>query len=311
MKQFITTLVVTFSMIFTILGQESAPKTDSIKYWTHKGTFAFTFSQVAFKNWAAGGENSISGVTQLGYNFNYKKDKNSWDNRIDLGYGLIKQGDAKLFKSEDRLEFNSKYGRQISKSWHLAALLGFRTQFAPGYDVKNREVKISDFMAPGYLSPSIGLDYKPNPKFSLYLSPIACRITFVLDDSLANQGAFGVKKAVYNAQGVKIENSENTLFQLGALAKVRYESDIMENVRLSLGTELLSDYLNKPQNVIVNAIVQVNMKVNKYLSANLTVQGIYDDNISLTTVDEKGEVIKDGPRVQWKQVFGAGLSFTF
>jgi hypothetical protein len=311
MKQLITSFIILFSFTFSVLGQDTAPKTDSVKYWTHKGTFAFTFSQVAFKNWAAGGENSISGVTQFGYDINYKKDKNSWDNRIDLGYGLIKQGDAKLFKSEDRLELNSKYGRQISESWHLAALLGFRTQFAPGYDGKNREVKISDFMAPGYLSPSIGLDYKPNPKFSLYLSPVAGRITFVLDDSLANQGAFGVKAAKYSPQGVKIEDAENTLFQFGALAKLRYESDIMENVRLSLGAELLSDYLNKPQNIIVNGIMQVNMKVNKYLSANLTVQGIYDDNISLTTVDEKGEPIKDGPKVQWKQVFGAGLSFTF
>lgn len=312
MKIHLLTFLSCWISTFSVLAQDnSTTKTDSVSAWSHIGTFNFTFSQVAFRNWAAGGVNSVSGVTQLSYVLKYAKEKNSWENRWDLGYGLIKQGDERVFKSEDRLEFNSKYGRQLSDKWFLAVVLGFRTQFAPGFDPKQREVKISDFMAPGYLSPSMGFDYKPNKKFSLYLSPMAGRITFVLDDSLARQGAFGVKKAKYNTQGKIIEDAEKTLVQFGALAKIRYESDIMENVRLAFVSEFLSDYLNKPENIIVNATLQLNMKVNKYLSTNFSVQTIYDDNITIVTKDDKGNTITLGPRLQWKQVFGAGLLVKF
>jgi len=51
-----------------------------------------TFSQVSFSNWAAGGKNSISGVSLLNYSANYAKDRLNWDNTFHVGYGLLKEG---------------------------------------------------------------------------------------------------------------------------------------------------------------------------------------------------------------------------
>ena len=52
--------------------------------------------------------------------------------------------------------------------------------------------------------------------------------------------------------------------------------------------------------------------MNKFLSANLTTHLIYDDDIKIS-VDNNSDGVIDavGPRIQFKEVFGAGLSFKF
>ena len=54
------------------------------------------------------------------------------------------------------------------------------------------------------------------------------------------------------------------------------------------------------------------MKVNEFLSANLVTNMIYDDDISIP-IDNNGDGIIDesGPRIQFMEMFGAGLSFKF
>lgn len=65
---------------------------------------------------------------------------------------------------------------------------------------------------------------------------------------------------------------------------------------------LFSNYLHNPQNIDVNWDFRINMKINKYLSANLITNMIYDDDI---TIDDKNSL------AQWKQLFGAGFSYKF
>ena len=47
-------------------------------------------------------------------------------------------------------------------------------------------------MAPAYLTTGLGFTYDPGKIFTVVLSPAAWRGTFVLNDRLSDEGAYGV-----------------------------------------------------------------------------------------------------------------------
>ncbi len=278
-------------------GATDAQKNDTIKYWKTSGSASFNFSQVSLTNWAGGGNSTVAGTFLFNGNLNYKKDKVAWDNTLDIGYGLTKQKDYNLAKTEDKFNFNTKLGYAASKYWYYSAMVDFKTQFSEGYeDPLEQVVKISDFMAPGYLESSLGMDYKPSDNFSLYLSPLTNKITFVLNDSLANAEAFGV------------DAGENIKSEMGAsVMVVAKKENLVKNVNLSTTLKLFSSYTEKPENIDVDWNLSLDAKINSYLSAVFTTDLIYDDDINYTD----GDGVEHGPRIQLKQLFGAGLAYTF
>jgi len=110
---------------------------------------------------------------------NYKRERSSFDNAFALTYGFFKTGQTPLRKSDDKIEISSKYGYQTGKHWYLATLLSFRSLLKPGFNFPNDSVKIADFLAPGYITLSSGMDYKPKEDFSFFLSPITGKVTIV------------------------------------------------------------------------------------------------------------------------------------
>lgn len=269
---------------------------DTTKYWTINGNSSLNFSQVTLTNWAEGGDGSVSGTFLFNMNANKKKNNHAWDNSIDVQYGLVKNSSESLRKSVDKLSLSSKYGYKIDGKWYLTALYDFKTQFAKGYNYPNKQMYISNFMAPGYMNFALGFDYKPNKDFSAFISPVSTKFTFLLDDSLSTAGAFGV------SPGDKFRA------EFGAYAKFAYtKTDLMKNVDLETKLDLFSNYLDKPQNIDVNWDIRFNMEINKFLTANFGTSIKYDDNIKY--VDSSG--IEHGPRVQLKQFLGIGLTYNF
>ena len=151
------------------------------KIWTTGGVFNVNFSQVQLINWAGGGISSVSGSGLFNAFANRKKGKHSWDNSIALAYGLMAQEGKKTFKTDDRLELNSKYGYEIGKSLYFSTLFQFRSQFADGFKTVDDSVAISRFLAPAYVLLGVGFDYKPNDNFSLFVSPAMARFVIVGD----------------------------------------------------------------------------------------------------------------------------------
>jgi opacity protein-like surface antigen len=147
-----------------ILNTEKAVKSiaDTTKNgWKKKGTVSFLFNQSNFNNWIAGGENNLSGNLGINYDFNYKKDDMSWDNKVLASYGLLQTGTADFEKkTDDRLELNSLLGKRVAEesNWYYSLFLNFRTQFTKGYvygkDVNGAEIRteFTDFLSPGYLT---------------------------------------------------------------------------------------------------------------------------------------------------------------
>jgi len=289
-----------FVLLLLPLALYSEEKADSLKAWNFGGLASFNFSQVSLSNWAAGGRSSTSGVALFNVFGNYKKDQISWENSLDLGYGLLKEQNNETVKSNDKFDFNSKFGLKESDKFFYSALFNLKTQFAPGYKYPNTTDAISRFMAPGYLAMSFGIDYKPNKMLSVFVSPLSGKMTIVSDNKLSAMGAFGVDP------GKKVRN------EFGSFAKVELKADIMKNVNLNTKVDFFSNYLKNPGNIDVNWDLLINMKINDYLSANFIANMIYDDDIKIA-VDKNNDGILEssGPRVQFKEMFGVGLSVKF
>lgn len=298
MKKILLTLAITITSL-TIFSQDAV---DADTLWKFSGSTSLNVSQLSLTNWAAGGDNSLSGNALINLSANYATEKTSWENKIILGFGLIKQGDDPTRKSDDQIDLASKLGLKASEKWFYTGLLGFNTQFAEGYDNPGEDdrLKISNFMAPGYLSFSLGMDYKPAEAFSLFLSPLSSKFTFVLDDDLSAAGSFG------------LDPDHKTRAEIGAYLKMTYKKEILKNVTLDTKIDLFSNYLENPQYVDVNWDLLLTFKVNDYLSASLLTQLIYDYDIKFgedTTGD--GEYDTFSEKVQFKELFGLGLTYSF
>lgn len=286
-------LIVFLILPFFSLAQEEA-KTEKDTAWTISGNFNLNFSQVSLTNWAAGGKSSMTGIFMTNVSAKYKKDKVSWDNSIDLRYGFLKEEGNDLQKSDDNIDLNTKYGIEAKEKWYYSAYGNFKSQFASGYSYPNTDDIISKFMAPAYINIGLGMDYKTD-NFSMVMSPVTGKFTFVTDDALAADGAFGV------------EPGKNTRSEMGAAIKLDYKTEVVENVTFQTKLDLFSNYFHNPQNIDVDWNVLINMKVNSFLSANLVTRLIYDDDVKI--LDE--ETGTSAPRVQFMEMFGAGLTFKF
>lgn len=261
--------------------------------WTKSGNTTINFSQVSLHNWAAGGKSSMSGVMLLNYAYNYKKNKLSWDNSFDFRYGFLKEESEDLRKSDDKIDINSKLGIVAKGNWNYAAVVNFKSQFASGYNYPDTDHAISKFMAPGYLNFGIGMDYKTDI-FSVLMAPISGKLTFVTDDNLSDEGAFGV------------EPGKNMRAELGATVKAVLKKDIVKNVTLDTKVDLFSNYIDQPKNIDVDWTLKVIMKVNDYLSANLITHLIYDNDVKIQGSDSNAS---PAPALQFMESFGVGLTF--
>lgn len=276
-------------------------KADSLMGWKTGGVTSLTFGQIALVNWSAGGENSIAANGLLSLFANYKGPLNTWDNSLDLGYGFLKLDSYNngVMKTDDRINLVSLYGRKAFKKFYYAGLLDLRSQFAAGYNYPNDSVKISNFLAPGYLILAAGLSYKPNDYFTAFFAPVSGRFTFVMDQFLSDQGAFGVDP------GKKVRS------ELGGYLRLAYErndfkGDLLKNISFASKLDMFSNYLDKPQNIDINWEVLIGMKINKYLIVNLNTMLRYDDDVKIMQADGRSVA-----KIQFKEVLGVGFSYNF
>lgn len=273
-------------------------KTDTIKSWKKGAIFNFGFSQTTLSNWAAGGNSSISGNGIANFHLSYLNKKESWENTLKMGYGIQKQDKLDVQKTDDNIELTSKYGRKASEKWYYAGLVNFRTQFANGYNYPNDSIRISNFLAPGYLLGAIGMNFKHKEYFGIFISPITTKTTFVMDDSLSLQGAFGV------------DPGKKSRKEVGGYFRGNFKKEIMKNIKMSSTLGLFSNYIELPKNIDINWDLLLLMKVNKYITVSINTTMIYDHDITISQ-DKDGDGINEvnGPRLQFKEIMGIGFSY--
>ena len=266
--------------------------------WKVSGLTSLNFSQMSLTNWAAGGEKSFAGNGLLNVAANYQNREGllNWSNDLYMGFGIVVQDEDLPRKSDDKIDLSSKIGYKASKNWFYSGLLSFKTQFAEGYDAPgsvDREV-VSKLLSPAYLNVSLGMDYKPNDNFSVLIAPVTGKVTMVMDDALSALGVFGVPAG------------EQVRSEFGGYVKIAYGNEIMKNVALLTKIDLFSNYIENPQYVDVNFDLILSFKINEFLSASFMSQLIYDYDIKFD--DGAGGV---ETRVQFKELFGIGVSYSF
>lgn len=273
--------------------------TDSTK-WDLGGNLGLQFTQASYSNWQAGGVNSIAGNSIFNGFANYQgNEKWVWSNALTLAYGVNFQ-DTIFNKIDDRIELESRVDYLHSKTWSYSALSNFRTQFRPGYEKPGDigdELKISDFLAPGYLILGLGVTHKPNDHFVMFLSPVTAKATFVMDERLSNLGSFGV------------DSGSTSRFEVGGYANITYKRKIWEDVDLQARIDLFSNYAEDPTLIDVNSELIMFFKVNKYIKANIALAYIYDHDVKFDL--DENPLTPGVPRSQFKQVLSIGFSYDF
>jgi hypothetical protein len=153
---------------------------------------------------------------------------------------------------------------------------------------------------------SLGFDYNPSPKLSVFIGPVTSKNTFVLDQNLADQGAYGVEAAKYDfVTGKKISSGKKHRSETGGYARIVFnEPRIVKNIGLQSKLELFSNYLYKAGNIDVDFENTFTLKVNEYISTTMIIHFIYDDDIQIA-LDPQGS--RTGPRIQFKEVLAVGL----
>ncbi|MBK9283300.1 MAG: DUF3078 domain-containing protein [Sphingobacteriaceae bacterium] len=308
------------------MGQNANPdslktKTQKDTSWKSTGFLGLNASQTALSNWQGGGQDNVAINAIINAQLEYKKGKHYWLNKIDAQYGLIKPGEAKIFKKNiDQLFAVTKYNlNAFNKYWFYAAQADFRSQLAPGYNYVGDSIAgdaTSDFMSPGYIQLAIGLDFKPTQYFTATFAPLAGKITVVDRQYLADAGAYGVEKAVLDTAGKIITPGKKTRTEFGGRFILKFKKDIGKHVNVDSYLDLFSNYMNNPENIDIVFNNLITFKLNKYFTATIISQMLYDDDITIKRdwnqdgkYDHKNDIF--GPRVQIISTFAIGFGYKF
>ena len=271
-------------------------------WWNHKNVIGFDLNQVSFVNWNSGGQNSVSGLFKVEFARIYEKLYTLWNNQVSARYGLNNQQNLGLIKTDDEIRLASSFGyrKDTLSNWYFSAQFNFRTQFTDGFKEPEDEDPISRFFAPAYFHLGIGSQYNLKEKlFSIYLSPLTLKSTYVFDRKLSDEGAFGVQPG------------ERSRHELGILIRTKWEKEIFKNVAMENDLELYTDYINDFGNIDIEWILNFQFKINKVFQASFRSHLIYDDDIKIKETNDQGEIETLGARIQLKQQLGLGIIYNF
>lgn len=284
-------ILLTVALSTTLLFSQEKEKKQG---WTKKGNISILFNQSAFSNWLAGGDNNVAGNLGLNYDFNYVKGNLTWDNKIIASYGISKIKGAKTQKTDDRLELNSLLGKKAKEYWFYSVFANFKTQMDAGIDTKTQK-RNSHFFSPAFLQFGPGMLWKKSDNLKVNFAPLTSKFVFANKKFTNPSDPRNRLDADNTYFGVKA--NKTLRYELGMAINGYYKANVMKNVTVENILNLYTNYLNEPENIDIDYTMNVVMTINKYLSANLSFQTIYDDNAY------KG--------FQIREVFGIGVNYGF
>ncbi len=238
MRKSIFTLSLCMIAAMSMMAQEEAVPENP---WKFDGTVGLNAAATGLVNWAAGGKNNMNGFVYAKLHLLYKKDAMAWETNLDTDFGMTWE-DAKedpLKKSTDNIKLTSKFGWEFKEMWYLTVNAGFQSQYAIGRKYQDGyDPIISKWLAPSYTDISVGIDWKKSYKgadFSIYLSPIAGRITTAYIGDAWN------RKYSYERLDALLSNGDITQAQYDAYkadfsAVVKDNMDIRADLQRMIGT---------------------------------------------------------------------------
>ena len=282
------------------------------------GSYGLNINQLALSNWAAGGENSWAGKAFANFSLVYHKRKFEQKLVGAFAFGISRFADKRIEKQDDKIDLTYSLSLDSKTQWNLLGVVTFNTQFANGYKYPNDSTVISSFFAPAYLTLSVGYTYKTkNERFQIYTSPFAGKVTFVMNQDLADQGAFGVKKGYYDEDGHWIAG-ENIAPALGINVITNYKQPIGKNITYTTMLNLFYNYIERRDDdrlrLDVNWENTFHFVITKYISTIFFVHLKYDHNTTFPVYEEIDGVqtmVGNKPKLQFKESLGIAFVHRF
>ena len=275
-------------------------KYEIVTPWDYGGNGTFGLTQTYLNNWKQGGESAFSFLMVLkGYaNYSYKKLR--WENSGEIRNGWIRQGGKinQTQKNDDKLELTSRMGINAFDHWFYSAEIDFQTQFFDGYNYPDTKTPISSYLSPAKTLIKLGLDYKPNKNFSLFLSPFTSKTVFVRDTAHIDQTKYGISK------------TSQTLWEPGLNADIRYKIDFTPQISYETKYKMFINYQRPFKKLDITWENLIVAQLTNRISLNFMLSMLYDDNVTFPTgmFDPEGkEVYK--PKLQTKELMTVGFSY--
>ena len=269
--------------------------------WSKGAKFQVHASQnYISSNWYKGGESNMAATLYaMGY-FNYDNRKGlQWDNKAEwkLGlYGMASDSLRWLRVNEDLLRLNSKLGYKAFKNFYYTAEWDFQTSLFNTYK-SNTYIRTSGPFSPIRMSLSAGMDYKWNSMVSVFLSPLSYKLVYVADMSRKE----GVLLEENIAHQVGITDGTRYSNQLGALIRTDFDYDFNESIGMEVHFSFFGNYVGKIKGVEVGCEVIGNFKINRFLSAKVSLYPRYDS----TTIPADG----GKPKMQFYELISLGFNY--
>ena len=271
--------------------------------WIMRGKANLHFNQGYYSDsWVGGGESSIASISGLNFSADYTRGPLKWDNDFQVKLGFLtspaEEKGTSLRKTEDRIELNSQFGQSAFDNWYFSSMLNLKSQLANGYNYPNDSIPVSSFLAPGYMVFSVGLDHKPSNDFTLLLSPITAKLTYVRDTSRFDQTVYGLDK------------EEKLKKEVGAYLKTRHKWKVNEDISMVNKVNLFTNYLSSPTEVNSSGVFEkvrskvdvdwemsLDFKIGYYMNASINTHLIYDYEVE--------------DKLQFKELLSLGFTYEF
>ena len=282
------------------------------------GNYGLNINQLALSNWAAGGENAWTGKAFANFALIYHKKRFEQKLVGAFAFGISRFGDKRIEKQDDKIDLTYSLSLDSKTQWNISAVATFNTQFANGYKYPNDSTIISTFFAPAYLTVSAGYSYKTKDEhLQVFMSPLAGKVTFVMNQELADKGAFGVNKGYYNQDSIWIPG-ENIAPAIGINVIINYKQPISKSINYTTMLNTFYNYLERRDDdrlrLDVNWENTIHFTITKFLSTILFVHLKYDHNTTFPKYEEiEGvqTVVDNVPKLQFKESIGIAFLHKF
>lgn len=276
-------------------------KFEVISPWDLGGNGTFGFTQTYLNNWKAGGKSAFSFLMVMKGYANYSSDsKIKWENSGEIRNGWIRQGGDvnQTQKNDDKLELISRLGISAFKKWYYSTEIDFVTQFFNGYNYPDKSEPISAYMSPAKTLFKLGLDYKPNKNFSLFISPITAKYVYVRDTAKIDQTKYGVSE------------TSQSFWEPGLNTDIRYKIDINPRISFETKYKMFMNYQQPFKKVDINWENTLVSQLTDRINMSVMLYFLYDDNVTFPT----GKIGTDGieiykPKWQTRELMTIGFSY--
>ena len=251
--------------------------------WTHKLVGNLNANQVAFKDWAQGGDDALSwGVSVEGKSVR-EQTLTQWATTYKLGFGQTKLGDQEIRKTVDKIDLESTLTYKLDKYINPYVATTLKTQFFKGHKYTTvSKTAVAQFMDPAYLTQSAGVGFTPRPE-------IKTRLGLALREILT-------RDFTSYADDPGTQKVEKTKVDGGMESVTSGEWQLADNILFTSRVEVFAPFTALSDTAVRNDNALA-IKIIRYVALNLHLQFVDDATAS--------------DKVQIKQVMALGLTYTF